>query len=225
MTSLHDKRYPGESESYRSARNALLEAELALEDQLRGVAAMRQTLPLGGVVPQDYRFETMKNGERSTIRMSELFRGGKPNLFLYSFMFGPDDEAPCPACTSLVDGFHGIADHIRSALNFAVVAKAPIEKIVEFAASRSWSGIRLLSSAASSYNSDYYAETADGRQIPAANIFVRRDGEIRHFYGAEMLYVELPGQHPRHVDRIWPVWNLLDMTPEGRGDWFPKLAY
>ena len=225
MTGLHDKRFPGEAEQYISARNRLLEAELALEDQLRSVAELRQALPDGGAAPLDYAFETIEDGRPSTVHMSELFLDGKPNLFLYSFMYGPDDDQPCPACTSLVDGFNGIAAHIGSAMNMAVVAKAPIEKIADFAAPRGWSGIRLLSSAGNSYNSDYFAETPDGRQIPAANIFIRRDGEIRHFYGTEMLYVDRPRQHPRHVDRIWPIWNLLDMTPEGRGDWFPKLAY
>ncbi len=225
MTSLHDKNYPGEDAGYRAARNSLLEAELALEDQLRAVAAMRQNLPEGGVIPEDYAFETLENGVRSTIRLSQLFEAGKPNLFLYSFMFGPDDEQPCPACTSLVDGFNGVAGHIKSRLNLAVAAKGSIERLAEFAGKRGWSGIRLLSSADNSYNRDYFAETADGSQIPAANIFVNKDGVIRHFYGAEMLYVDRPGQHPRHVDRLWPIWNILDLTPEGRGDWSPRLSY
>lgn len=222
---LHDKRFPGEDETYRDARDALLAAELALEDQLREVAAMRQALPAGGVIPQDYVFQSIENGGEQTVCLSDLFEAGKNTLFLYSFMFGPDDEKPCPACTSLIDGFNGVRRHIENRMNMAVVAKSPIGRIVDFAESRGWNGIRLLSSADNSYNADYFAETPDGRQIPAANIFVRQDGEIRHFYGAEMLYVDQPGRHPRHVDRIWPIWNLFDMTPEGRGDWGPRLAY
>ena len=225
MSHLHEKRFPGESDDYRRARNALLEAELALEDNLRQVAALRQDLPLGGPVPEDYVFDTLDAGQQSTLRMSDLFADGKANLFVYSFMFGADETAPCPACTSLVDGFHGTAAHIQSTMNMAVVARAPIEKLAAFADGRNWFGIRLLSSANNSYNADYFAETPAGVQIPAANIFVRRNGEIRHFFSTEMLYVDRPGQHPRHVDRIWPIWNLLDMTPEGRGDWGPKLAY
>jgi predicted dithiol-disulfide oxidoreductase (DUF899 family) len=225
MTNLHDKRYPGEDADYRAARNALLEAELALDEQVNAVAAMRQNLPVGGPIPDNYTFDTLENGELSAIHLSDLFEAGKPNLFLYSFMFGPDDEQPCPACTSLIDGFNGIADHIKSRMNLAVAAKGPIERLSEFARGRGWSGIRLLSSANNSFNRDYFAEMADGTQIPAANIFVNTDGAIRHFYGAEMLYVDRPGQHPRHVDRIWPIWNILDLTPEGRGDWFPRLSY
>jgi predicted dithiol-disulfide oxidoreductase (DUF899 family) len=225
MADLHDKHFPGEDPSYRQARNSLLEAELALEEQVRKVADMRQALPAGGPVSQDYAFDTLEDGRERTIRMSELFEPGKPNLFLYSFMFGPDDEKPCPACTSLVDGFNGVSQHIQDRTNMAIVAKAPVRRLTEFAATRGWSAIRLLSSANNSYNQDYFAETPVGNQIPAANIFTRHDGEIRHFYNTEMLYVDQPGRHPRHVDRIWPVWNLLDMTPEGRGDWGPKLEY
>ncbi|HSM39383.1 MAG TPA: DUF899 family protein [Afifellaceae bacterium] len=225
MHSLHDRRFPGEDKAYRDARDTLLAAELALEDQLREVVAMRQALPASGKVAEDYEFATIGNGGERTIRLSELFEPGKDSLFLYSFMFGPDDERPCPACTSLIDGFDGIRKHIENRMNIAVVAKSPIGRIAEFAESRGWNGIRLLSSAANSYNTDYFAETPDGRQIPAANIFVRRNGDIRHFYSTEMLYVDQPGRHPRHVDRIWPIWNIFDLTPEGRGDWGPKLTY
>ena len=225
MTNLHDKTYPNEDEAYRQARNDLLAAELALEEQLRTVSDMRQALPAGGPVAQDFLFDTLENGTERTVPMSDLFAPQKPSLFLYSFMFGPDDERPCSSCTSLVDGFNGVRDYIQDRVNMAVVAKAPIRRLAEFAESRGWTGIRLLSSVNNSYNRDYFAETPSGGQIPAANIFTRHDGEIRHFYGAEMLYVDQPGRHPRHVDRIWPVWNLFDLTPEGRGDWGPKLDY
>ena len=211
MTSFHDKHFPGEDDTYRTARNALLEAEFALEEQVSKVAAMRQALPAGGAVRQ--------------VRLSELFSPGKETLFVYSYMYAPDAKAPCPACTSLLDGFSGIAPHILARIDLAVVAKSPIERFAKIAEDRGWSGIRLLSSAGNSYNADYFAETTDGSQIPAANIFVRRDGEVRHFYNAEQLYADRPGKHPRHVDRIWPIWNILDMTPEGRGDWFPQLNY
>jgi predicted dithiol-disulfide oxidoreductase (DUF899 family) len=225
MAGLHDKRFPGEDTRYRRARNTLLEAELALEEQLRKVCEMRQALPLGGKVAEDYLFDTTDDGTLRTIRLSELFESGKSSLFLYSLMFGPDDEKPCPACTSLVDGFNGIRQHAEDRINMAIVAKSPIERIAELARSRGWNGLRLLSSAGNTYNRDYFAETPTGAQIPAANIFVQRNGEIRHFYAAEMLYADQPGRHPRHVDRIWPIWNLFDLTPEGRGDWGPKLAY
>ena len=113
MTSLHDKHFPGEDETYRTARNALLEAEFALEEQLSKVAEMRQALPTGGAVPQDYVFDTIEDGAVRQIRLSELFSPGKETLFLYSYMYGPDAKAPCPACTSLLDTLNGGAPHIR----------------------------------------------------------------------------------------------------------------
>ena len=65
----------------------------------------------------------------------------------------------------------------------------------------------------------------DGDQLPALNVFTRSDRRIHHFYNTELLYVPPePGQDGRHVDMIWPLWNLFDLTPEGRGeDWYPKL--
>lgn len=225
MATLHDKRFPGEDDGYRAARNALLQEELALDEQIHKVAAMRRSLPAGGAIKEDYLFEEVQPDYGKSVRMSELFADGKNSLFVYSLMYAPDNDAPCPACTSLIDGFSGISHHLHDRINLAVVAKAPIEKLQELAQSRKWSGIRLLSSFGNSYNDDYFAVAGGGWQIPAANIFTKDGSEIRHFWSAEMLYVSRPG-HPHHVDPIWPIWNILDLTPEGRGsDWEPKLTY
>jgi predicted dithiol-disulfide oxidoreductase (DUF899 family) len=77
------------------------------------------------------------------------------------------------------------------------------------------------------YNADYHGETPDGDQIPALNVFVRRGRTIHHWYNTELLYAPAPpGQDARHVDLIWPLWNLFDLTPEGRGvDWYLELSY
>ena len=224
--SLHDKRFPGESDDYRNAREKLLQAEIALEEQVTKVAEMRAALPPGGEITQSYVFQTLKDGQVRDIAMADLFAPGKPTLLLYSFMFGRKQENPCPACTSLVDGFNGIAAHLLDRLNVAVCASAPIADLIALSEARNWNGgLRLISSSENSYNSDYFAETPDGSQIPALNVFTKDgDGIVRHFYGAEKLYVNTPG-HPRHVDRIWPIWNVLDLTPEGRDGWFPRLAY
>jgi predicted dithiol-disulfide oxidoreductase (DUF899 family) len=63
--------------------------------------------------------------------------------------------------------------------------------------------------------------------MPMMNVFVRRKGAIRHFWGCELLYAKAErGQDGRHADLLWPLWNALDLTPEGRGkDWRPKLDY
>ena len=58
-----------------------------------------------------------------------------------------------------------------------------------------------------------------------ATVFVRRDGAVRHFWSSELFTAPLdPGQDPRHVDFMWPLWAVLDSTPAGRGDWGPSLA-
>jgi predicted dithiol-disulfide oxidoreductase (DUF899 family) len=112
-------------------------------------------------------------------------------------------------------------------VSFAVVAKSPIDRIMKFARSRKWRHLPLLSSVRNSYNADYHAETAGGDQLPGVNVFVKRDGRIHHFYNTEMIHTRPDkGEDPRPVDLIWPLWNLLDMTPAGRGDgWYPKVRY
>jgi len=229
---LHSIRFPGEGRRYRQARNELLRAEIALRSHIEKVAALRRELPLGGAIDQEYLFEegVADLGDRSAVRqvrMCELFESGKDSLILYSFMYGPSMQQPCPMCTSMLDGLHGNILHASQRVNFAVAAKSPIQRIREFARERGWIQFRLLSSANSTYNLDYQGETANGEQIPALNVFVRRGEKIFHFYSTELLFVgPEKGQNARHVDLLWPLWNLFDLTPEGRGiDWYPKLTY
>ncbi|GAC1417345.1 MAG: DUF899 domain-containing protein [Gemmatimonadaceae bacterium] len=229
--SKHKVRFPGESESYRAARDKLLDSEIEMRRTIESVAAQRRNLPLGGDVRQDYVFEEIigkdVKGKKRRVRMSELFADGKDSLILYNFMYGPEMPRPCPSCTSILDGLNGEAPHVRQRVNFAIVAKSPIERIREFAQERGWSNLRILSSAGSTYNHDYQGENAKGDQMPALNVFVRRGGKIRHFYNTELMFAPSdPGQDMRHVDSIWPLWNLFDVTPEGRGaKWNPKLEY
>jgi predicted dithiol-disulfide oxidoreductase (DUF899 family) len=231
---LHDVRFPDESDEYRRARNELLEAEIELRRRSEAVAAQRRGLPLGGEVPTDYVFEESVGDDDAprTVRLSELFEDGKDTLFLYSFMFRPGEsglplEVACPSCTSIIDAVDAEAPHIEQRLSLAVAAKVPIQQFREHARSRGWRNTRLLSSANSTYNHDYGAEAPDGSQLPIATVFVRRDGRIHHFWSSELFFAPTdPGQNPRHVDFIWPLWSVLDRTPEGRGsDWGPELRY
>jgi predicted dithiol-disulfide oxidoreductase (DUF899 family) len=226
--------FPGESEKYRQAREELLKAEIALRRNIEAVAAQRRKLPLGGVVPTDYIFEEWNAGKgvAQPVRLSELFEDGKDTLFLYSFMFVPGKanlplEEGCPSCTSIIDGIDGAVPHITQQINFACVAKAPIERFRAHAQSRGYRHARLLSSANNTYNHDYHAEGPDGGQAPIATVFTRRDGKIRHFWSSELMMAPSdPGQDMRHVDFMWPMWLVLDRTPAGRGqDWHPELDY
>lgn len=136
-------------------------------------------------------------------------------------------KAACPMCSSIIDALNATVAHASQRMSLAVVAKSSLERLRTFARDRGWSRLRLLSSAGNNYNRDYYGENAEGGQQPSLNVFVRRGGKVRHFFHSELLLVPTePGQNQRHVDMMWPLWNLLDFTPEGRGtDWFPSLTY
>lgn len=228
---LHTNRFPNESDAYRSARNELLQAEMILRRNIEEVAALRRKLPLGGKIPQDYIFEEdsrdLNTSTPHRTSLSELFEPGKDTLALYSYMFSTAMATPCVSCTSILDGLDGTAPHVSQRINFAVAAKSPIERIRIVARERHWRNLRLLSSLNNTYNHDYFGEDSKGNQIPSLNIFVRRDGAIHHFFHTELLFAPRdPGQDGRHVDMIWPLWNLFDFTPEGRGEkWYPRLSY
>ncbi len=129
--------------------------------------------------------------------------------------------------TSMMDGLDGELPHIARRISFAAAAKAPVERFGAHAHTRCWRNLRLLSSAGTTYNRDYQAEASDAEQRPMATVFTRRDGTIRHFWSSELILAPMePGQSPRHVDFMWPLWAVLDRTPGGRGDdWYPRLAY
>ena len=219
-----ERHFPNESEEYRNARSALLDEEIRLREQIARVAELRSDLPPGGAVKEDYEFEEIAgDGAIRKLRLSELFEKDKDSLFLYGFMYGPGSENPCSMCSSLLDALNGNAAHVAERINVAVVAKSPIQRIVDHARTRGWDNLRMLSSQNNGYGIDYFAENEKGEQMPMANVFVRRNGGIRHFWGSEMLYVDVEGQ-PRHMDLMWPLWNVFDTTPEGRGtDWYPSL--
>jgi predicted dithiol-disulfide oxidoreductase (DUF899 family) len=236
--------FPGESGEYRLARNRLLEAETELRRAIERVAAQRRALPLGGVVPDDYVFEAADGG--GAVKFSELFAPGKDTLVIYSFMFPrwsgdtrpglaagetarlPLAETPCPSCTSILDSLDGAAPHLAHPLNLAVVAKSDPARIRTFARERGWRHLRLLSAANNSYNRDYHAESPDGEQSPVLNVFTRDGDRFRHRWATELMFAPRDeGEEPRHVDLIWPIWNVLDMTPGGRGSDpdFPAMHY
>jgi predicted dithiol-disulfide oxidoreductase (DUF899 family) len=237
---------PGESQEYRAARDRLLTQEIELRRAMEAVAAARRALPPGGAVKQDYVFDGAgADGTHAAVRLSELFSAGKDSLLLYSFMFprdpgdqtpGPREgetarlplaEGPCPTCSALLDQLDGAAEHVSQHVNLAVVAKAPLPRVLAFARERGWRRLRFLSSAGNSYNADYFAQTPDGAQRPMLTVFHRDDDLIRHFWSSELFYAPAdPGQEPRHVGTLEPLWNLFDLTPEGRPvDWVEQLSY
>jgi predicted dithiol-disulfide oxidoreductase (DUF899 family) len=238
--------FPGESREYRAARDRLLEEEIGLRRTMEAVAERRRELPPGGEIPENYVFqEAGAAGVPTAVTLSDLFEPGKHSLAIYSFMFprdpsdqrpGPDTgqtaalplaEGPCPSCVALLDQLDGAAEHATQHVNLAVVAKAPLARVVAFGEERGWRHLRLLSSDGNTYNRDYHAETAEGDQRPMLTVFHREGDAIRHFWSSELFYAPWdPGQDPRHVGTLEPVWNLFDLTPEGRPvTWDEQLSY
>ena len=137
---------PNETSEYRAARNDLLQKEFALRQQIHDLTAARAALPPGGRVDQDYAFTAMANGNVIERPMSSLF-GGHSSLMIYSFMYGPDDKAPCPMCTSFLDSLNGAAHHIKQRTALAIVTSAPIETSAAFAHQRGWNQLQMISCA------------------------------------------------------------------------------
>ena len=241
--SLEHLQFPNESEVYRQARNALLEEEMELRRHVERVAAQRRALPKGGEVPEDYVFEGRRpSGRTGRMKLSELFTPGKDTLAIYSFMFGPERAEPCPGCTHFLDGLDGAALHIGQRINLVIVAKSPFKRLQDLAKQRGWKNLRLLSTAGNNYDRDYFGDSTalsegvrqqqefrpgEEGDMPILNVFRRdEDGTIRHFWASELLYVPPePGQENRHNDLMDPLWNMFDVTPEGRGDFQPKVNY
>jgi predicted dithiol-disulfide oxidoreductase (DUF899 family) len=206
---MSELRYPNESQAYRDARDALLKDEQELAAKVKAVAEKRRKLPLGGQLKEDYVFQWASDGKvGKPVKFSELF-GDKNTLLLYSWMFGPSWDKPCPSCTSLMDGFDRTWYSVAQDAAFAAVAKARPEQIDAWAKERGWSQIPLVSGSQSSFQADYKCQgESDDMQQPVMLVFTKRDGKIFHSWSTETM--------SNHVDTVWPYWNLLDFTPEGR---------
>lgn len=239
--------FPNESPAYRAARDRLLQREAALRREMEAVASEIRALPPGGAVPEDYEFDHIDGeGAPSKVRLSELFRPGTDTLILYHYMFPrhrsdirrgpgsgptaelPVEEGPCPSCTALLDNWEGAVPHVEGlGANIVAVAKAPIERVAAFAAHRGWRNLKLLSAADNSFKRDYHGEDEKGQQLPILTIFRKgADGVIRLSWASELLFSPPePGQDPRHVGTVEPMWTLLDLTPGGRPNAEEQIEY
>jgi predicted dithiol-disulfide oxidoreductase (DUF899 family) len=220
LAETNQSHFPSESAEYRRTRNALLVEEIELRRQIERVASQRRKLPPGGEIPRDFEFVS----ERGPVRLSSLF-GEKSTLMVYSLMYGPRREAPCPMCTSFLSSWNGTAANLRERVALAVTARSPIERLVDYRQQRGFTNLPFVSDVVGEFTRCYVsAEDAD---VPGLTVFSRRDGIIRHFYSGEMnASMADPGQDPRGGPDPDPLWLMLDWTPEGRGsDWYPKLSY
>jgi predicted dithiol-disulfide oxidoreductase (DUF899 family) len=218
-----------ESADYLSKREELRIAEIDLMRQRERVAELRRRLPQGAIV-QDYEFvegpADLSAGDTPirTVRLSDLFTGKNRSVVVYHFMHGKRNTTPCPMCTLLIDGFNGVAHHLAQNLDFAIVAAADPPVLRAHARTRGWDNLRLLSCGTNTFKYDLGSEDAEGNQDSTVSVFSRdSNGTLRHVYSA----------HPsmsndikeRGLDLLCPVYNILDLTPQGRGDWYASFDY
>ena len=220
LARINTAQFPNESENYRRARNELLAEEIELRRQIERVAELRRKLPPGGEVKKTYHFV----GEQGPVALADLF-GNKTTLVVYSYMFGPRRDQPCPMCTSFMAALDHKVDDIEQRVALAFVARSTIDRLVAAKQARGWYKLKILSDVSGDYTRDYVSR--DDADVPGYNVFTRRDGSIRHFWSGEMGPATAdPGQDPRGAVEMMVLWNVLDLTPGGRGtDWYPKLSY
>jgi predicted dithiol-disulfide oxidoreductase (DUF899 family) len=213
------------SEEHIAARTELAKAERALRDRVEEVAAARRRMPPGPELGEYPLTEGPADlGRQEPLRhttLRELF-GAHPTLVIYHLMFHPDDDEACPMCSMWVDGFHGVAHHLAQHTAFAVVAKAPLPKLRSWASRRGWDGLRILSSHGTTFNADLNAETADGHQRPMISVCTAEDDVVRHRYSLPANFLD---DTQRGIDLLNPVWNVLDLLPDGRGEWYARNDY
>ncbi|WP_217215059.1 DUF899 family protein [Streptomyces sp. AC550_RSS872] len=222
-------RLPGESAEYLAAREELRLAEIELMRHREEVAARRRALPPGPPL-DDYVFlegpTDLDAGDEPVreVRLSDLFTAPERPLIMYQFMYGKAQTEPCPMCTLWIDGFSNIAHHVTRNADFVIAAAADPPVLRQHARSRGWHRLRLLSCGDSTFKYDMGSEDKDGGQDSTVSVFTRDgDGTVRHFYSVHPRMS--PDIDERGIDALAAVWNLLDLTPRGRGDWYPSVDY
>jgi len=218
-----------ESAEYLSKREELRLAEIELMRQRERVAELRRHLPRGATV-EDYVFEEgpadLSAGDTPTrsVRLSELFTGPERSLVVYHFMFGKKQTQACPMCTAWIDGYNGVAHHLFQNLDFAIIAAADTPTLRAHARTRGWNKLRLLSCGANTFKYDLGSEDRDGKQDSMMSVFTRdSDGTLLHFYSTHPWMA--PDIKERGIDLLSPIWNILDLTPQRRGEWYASLGY
>jgi predicted dithiol-disulfide oxidoreductase (DUF899 family) len=214
--------YPNDSAAYREARTRLLAEEIELRRHLERVAAQRRALPLGGE-PPPYQF---RDEQGRTVGLADMF-GRHDTLITYFWMYGPERQRPCPMCTSLLGSFDIPARDFEQKAALAVIGRSPVERQLAFARERGWRNLRFFATVGDDFPRDYRGFDDKGNEIPALDVWVKRDGKVHHFWGGgEMGATADPGQDARGAPDLSPLWLLLDLTPAGRGpDWYPRLEY
>ncbi|WP_218511815.1 DUF899 family protein [Variovorax sp. dw_308] len=221
LAAAASKPYPGDSADYRRARTALLAEEIELRRHIERVAAQRRALPLGGEPPA-CEFED-ENGK--VVGLDDMF-GAHDTLVSYFWMYGPQRERPCPMCTAFLGAIDIPSRDLAQKVALAVIGRSPVARQLAFARERGWRNLKFYATVGDDFARDYRGLAPNGDEWPALDVWVKRDGKIHHFWAGELGGTQDPGQDPRGAPDPTPLWNILDLTPAGRGtDWYPKLAY
>ena len=221
LASAASKPYPNDSDEYRTARTALLAEEIELRRHIERVAAQRRALPPGGEA-RAYHF---KNEQGNTIALADMF-GKHDTLVTYFWMYGPERERPCPMCTAFLGSIDIPSRDISQRVAIAAIARSPVERQLAFARERGWKNLAFYATVGDDFARDYRGLQPDGSEAPTLDVWVRRGGTVLHFWGSELGGTEDPHQDARGAPDPTPLWNILDLTPAGRGaDWYPKLEY
>ena len=221
LAAAASKPYPNDSAEYRTARTALLAEEVELRRHIERVAAQRRALPPGGAA-RDYRFND-ESGK--TIGLTDMF-GAHDTLVTYFWMFGPERKQGCPMCTSFIGAIDTPARDIAQRVAIAVIGRSPVARQLAFARERGWRNLKFYATVGDDFARDYRGLAPDGSEWPALDVWAKRDGQVRHFWGSELGGTADAGQDARGAPDPTPLWNILDLTPAGRGsDWYPKLDY
>jgi predicted dithiol-disulfide oxidoreductase (DUF899 family) len=129
-------------------------------------------------------------------------------------------------CTAFLGSMDLPVRDIAQRVALAVIGRSPVERQLAFARERGWRNLKFYTTVGDEFARDYRGLAPDGSEWPALDVWVRRDGRVRHFWGSELGGTQDPGQDPRGAPDPTPLWNILDLTPAGRGtDWYPKLDY
>jgi predicted dithiol-disulfide oxidoreductase (DUF899 family) len=220
---------PNESPEYLVKREELRLAEIELRNTRERVAALRRELPQGATI-QNYEFlegpTSLDEGDEPVrkVRLSDLFTSSDRSLVIYHFMFGKKQAVPCPMCTAWIDSFNGVAQHLAQNVDLAIVAAADPSTLRAYARNRGWDKLRLLSAGESTFKYDLGSEDASGHQDSTISVFTRDSGgTLRHFYSGHPWLAD--DVKERGIDELNPIWNLMDLTPQGRGSFYTSLEY
>ena len=203
------------------ARKDLLSREKEFTRQRDALSAARRKLPMLKI-NKEYVFD----GPDGKQTLADLF-DGRSQLIVYHFMLGPDWEEGCKSCSYLADHFDGAIVHLAHRdVSFAVVSRAPLREIDAFKKRMGWR-FKWVSSYGNDFNFDYHVsftkdEEAKGEvnynyettefmcdELPGLSVFYKNEkGDVFHTYST----------YARGLDMLVGTYNLLDLTPKGRGE-------